>query len=69
MDELLRSFKGRKVELFCGMNSLFSGVLESVSDAYLTIKDSDDRMVHILKDKVVAVRESFEHQSRPGFIG
>lgn len=69
MDELLGSLRGKKVELFCGASSMFSGVLEAIENGYVTIKDVEDRVVYVSKDKVIAVRESFEHQSRPGFIG
>jgi hypothetical protein len=68
MEEFLRSFEGKKVDIYCGAGSFFSGRLEDTAGAVICLTDSDDRKIHIAADKVIAVRESFEAQSRPGFI-
>lgn len=69
MDELFNSLRGKKIDLYCGASSMFSGILDATEAGYVTIKDAEDRLIYVSKDKVIAVRESFENQSRPGFIG
>lgn len=69
MDELLSSLRGKKIDVYCGANSMFSGILDAIEPGYVTIKDAEDRLIYVARDKVIAVRERFENQSRPGFIG
>jgi len=69
MEEFLRSFEGKKVDIYCGASSFFSGRLEETGGPVISLTDSDDRKIHIAAEKVIAIRESFEAHSKPGFIG
>lgn len=68
MEEFLRSLEGKKVDIYCGAGTFFSGRLEDTGGAVLSLTDSDNRKIHIAAEKVIAVRESFDAQSKPGFI-
>ena len=69
MEEKLRSFKGRKLDVNCGTGAVFRGTVEEVEEGVLKIKDEMDGISHIAIRKILAVTECSENASRPGFIG
>ena len=69
MEEKLKEFKGRMVDVNCGTGAVFRGVVESVEAGVLTIKDEMDVISHISVSKILALTECSESSTRPGFIG
>ena len=69
MEEKLREFEGKRVDLNCGAGSMFRGVVKLVEEKTVTIIDEDDHNTTISVDKIIAVTECMEPLSRPGFIG
>ena len=69
MNEILKELINKKVDINCGADALFSGEVLDVKESLVVIKDKDDRRVNISISKIVAITESSEPLSRPGFIG
>ena len=68
MEEKLRSFKGRKLDVNCGTGAIYRGTVEDVEDGVLKIKDELDVISHISIGKIIALTECSESSTRPGFI-
>ena len=69
MEEKLREFEGKMVDINCGTGSMFRGVVKLVEEKTVTIIDENDLNTTISVKKIVAVTECVEPLSRPGFIG
>jgi hypothetical protein len=69
MEEKLKKFKGRKLDVNCGAGATFRGTVEDVEDGILMIKDEMDVISHIAIGKIIVLTECSENATRPGFIG
>jgi len=69
MTEILREMLGKKVDVNCGAGVLFSGEAIDLRDDVMVLRDADEKVVYIAVRKIVAVTESSEAHSRPGFVG
>ncbi len=69
MEQILIGVIGRKLDINCGPGAVFGGEVESVGNGVVKIKTTDDGIVQISIDKIIALMEANEHASRPGFIG
>ena len=69
MEEKLRTFKGKKLDVNCGAGATFRGTVEDVEDGILKIKDEMDVISHIAIRKIIVLTECSENATRPGFIG
>lgn len=69
MEEILRSLKGKTVDVACGTASTFSGEVVDTKDGVLVLRDAEDgKLFYIASDKITFVCESHSPSSRPGFI-
>ena len=68
MEEKLKGFAGKRVDINCGAGAIFRGKVDSVQDGLVTIVDEDDKMTSISIEKIIATTECHEPVSRPGFI-
>jgi len=68
MEEKLKQLRGKRVDVNCGAAAVFRGVVEDVDDHILILKDENDLITNISLKKIIAVTESVEPLSRPGFI-
>lgn len=68
MEKLLTDLVGKKLDINCGPGAVFSGVLNRVSEGVITLATEDDETVQIAIDKIIAIVETNDHPSRPGFI-
>lgn len=69
MEELLRKFVGKKIDVSCGSSAVFRGSVEEVNAGVLYLLDEDDRKVFLAVDKIASVCECSDSGGRPGFIG
>lgn len=68
MEDKLQDLKGKRIDVNCGSGANFRGVVESVGDGIVTIKDEDDQVTNISIKKIIAVTECVDPITRPGFI-
>lgn len=68
MENLLRKFVGKQVDISFGTNSIVRGDVSEVRDGILLMEDEDQRTVFISIDKITVVWEIKETHSRPGFV-
>jgi hypothetical protein len=68
MDEKLKQFEGKKIDINCGSGAIYRGVVQKVDDGLLEVKDESDATVFISVKRVIAVTECLEPTLRPGFI-
>ena len=68
MEELLKSFVGKQVDISFGANSIVRGDVSEVRDGVLFMEDEDQRAVFISIDKINVVWQIKETHSRPGFV-
>ena len=69
MEELLRQFAGKKIDVTCGSGVALRGEVRDVSGGVLHIRDEDGKAAYIAIEKIAAVYECSDSASRPGFIG
>jgi hypothetical protein len=68
MEEKLKGYEGKRVDINCGAGAIFRGKVSSVESGLVTIIDEDDRVTSIAIEKMIAVTECHEPITRPGFI-
>jgi hypothetical protein len=68
MDEKLREFDGKRIDINCGAGAVFRGVVKEVGEKIVVIQDENDRSILIAIKKIIAVTECHEPITRPGFI-
>lgn len=69
MEETLKNFIGKKINVLCGPAVSFRGDALELVNGVLTLMSEEDDRWYIAVDKVAAVCEVTESHSRPGFIG
>ena len=65
---MLEALKGKRIDVNCGAGANFRGVVDSVDDDVVTIKDEDSQVTNISIKKIIAVTECVDPITRPGFI-
>lgn len=68
MEEFLKQWTGRKIDVTCAANTGFRGEVIDVKSGILSLRDEYEKIAHIAIDKITAVCELADSQSRPGFI-
>lgn len=68
MEELLKEFKGKKIDVNCGSNVAYRGEVAGVEGGVLRLANEDGEIVYIAVGNIAAVAECKDHISRPGFI-
>jgi len=68
MEELLKKFVGKEIDIAFGVNSVIRGEVTDVRDGLVFLRDEEQRSVYITLDKVSVVWEVKESHSRPGFV-
>ena len=68
MEELLRSFTGREIDIAFNTNYVVRGTVNDVRDGIVFLEDEDKRSVYIAIDKISVVWEVKAMHSRPGFV-
>ena len=68
MEEKLRSLEGTRVDINCGAGAIFRGRVKEVQEKMVTIVDEDEHNTSIAIKKIIAVTESADAATRPGFI-
>ena len=68
MEEKLKGFEGKRVDINCGTAAIFRGTVKEVGGGLVTILDEDKLMISIAVDKIIAVTECVDPVTRPGFI-
>ncbi len=68
MEEFLKQFMGKKIDISCGTSSVVRGDVIEVKDGMLHLRDEHDRVAYVATEKVAIVWEVKEHQTRPGFV-
>lgn len=69
MEEKLREFEGRKIDVNCGSGASYRGLVLSGNDGILSLRDESDTTIFISIDRIIAITECLEPAIRPGFIG
>ncbi|MGQ0542557.1 MAG: MM0924 family protein [Blastocatellia bacterium] len=69
MEELLRQFMGKMLDVNCGTGAMFRGEVRDVRDGVLYILDEEEKLWYVTIGSIVGFTETNEHSSRPGFIG
>lgn len=69
MEELLKQFVGKKIDVSCGATAVFRGLVKDVKGGVLFLVDEDDRAVFLAVEKIASVWECKDNSGRPGFIG
>jgi len=68
MEELLKQYVGRKIDVTCGTNAVYRGDVISIEGGILKLKDDEGKVVNIAADKITVVCECSDSSTRPGFI-
>lgn len=68
MEELLKKFVGKQVDLAFGTSSIVRGDVSDVRDGIVFLVDEEKRSVFVAVDKISVVWEVREIHSRPGFV-
>ncbi|HEY6122377.1 MAG TPA: MM0924 family protein [Pyrinomonadaceae bacterium] len=68
MEELLRKFVGKQIDIAFGVNSVVRGEVKDVSNGIVLLEDEEQRTVYISLEKIAVVWEVKEAHSRPGFV-
>jgi hypothetical protein len=69
MEEILRSFAGKNIDVSTGTSVAFRGEVVEVSSGVLYLRPEDEKhIIHIAVDRVVSFHETADHHSRPGFV-
>lgn len=68
MEEKLEELKGKRIDVNCGTGAIFRGVVESVDEDLVAIKDEDGLVTNIAVKKIIAITECVDPITRPGFI-
>ncbi|MGE3467763.1 MAG: MM0924 family protein [Pyrinomonadaceae bacterium] len=68
MEELLKSLRGKKIDVTCGTNATFSGDVVDVKSGVLYLRDEENEVAYVAIDKIAVIYEVKDHHSRPGFI-
>ena len=68
MEELLKGFVGKRIDVAVGTASVVRGDVKDVRDGILFLEDEVKRSVYISVEKINAVWEVKEHPGRPGFV-
>ncbi len=69
MEDILKEFVGKKVDVNCGTGAMYRGLIEKIDDGVVTIKDESEDIVYISVKRIIAFTECHEPAIRPGFIG
>ncbi len=68
MQELIDQLRGKKIDVSCGTGSVFRGEVTDVKNGVLFLLNEEAKLVYIAIDRIAAVYECGDTQSRPGFI-
>lgn len=67
MEEILKKFEGVRIDVNCANGVWFRGENAGVDDGVLRLRD-DDKVVYISIKRIIAVSETGESNTRPGFV-
>lgn len=68
MEEVLKGFVGKKIDLSCGSNVVCRGEVAAVEGGVLRMINEEGDDVYVAAEKVVTFVECKDFGSRPGFI-
>ena len=68
MEELLKSLRGKKIDVTCGTNASFRGDVIDVKSGVLYLRDEDEKVAYVAIDKIAVIYEIKDPIVRPGFI-
>lgn len=68
MEEFLKTFVGKRIDVAFGTTSMVRGDVTGVRDGILYLEDEEKRLVFVSVEKVNAVWEVKDHPGRPGFV-
>ena len=68
MEELVKSFLGKKIDVSCGTSSVIRGEVIEITNGVLLLRDEDEKAAYISIDKISSIYECSDSASRPGFI-
>lgn len=68
MEELVKRFVGKKIDVSCGSNAFLRGEVVEVTNGVVHLKDEDDKAAYVSIDKISMIYECSDSASRPGFI-
>ncbi|MDQ2746079.1 MAG: hypothetical protein M3T96_02335 [Acidobacteriota bacterium] len=69
MEEFLKQFNGKQIDISCGTNSTVRGDVIEVKDGILYLRDENERTAYVAVEKIAIVWEVKDQQTRPGFLG
>ncbi len=68
MEETIKSFVGKSVDINCGGTAVFSGEVAEVNSQTVKLSMEDGAEVYIALDKISAVSNGHSEHHRPGFV-
>ena len=68
MEELIRGFTGKKIDVTCGSGAILRGEVVDVRNGVLYLRDEDEKSAYVAIDKIATIFECSDSVSRPGFI-
>lgn len=68
MNELLSSFIGKRLDIYCGGMSSVRGKALKIDGGVLHLVDDDDHMFYVAVERIIVFSESRESEQRVGFI-
>ena len=66
--DILKNLAGIRCDVYCTNSIVFRGSIETVENGVIRLSDEDGRVFSINVSKVVAVSETAEGSTRPGFL-
>lgn len=68
MKDLLTTFIGKKIDIYCGGASSLRGEVLSVEADVVHLRDDDGKSCYVAINKVIVVWESRDDDHRAGFV-
>jgi hypothetical protein len=68
MEEFLKQFVGRQVDISFGTSGMIRGSVIEVSNGIVYLEDEHKRKAYVMSDKINAVWETDDVMMRPGFV-
>lgn len=68
MENFLKNFVNRKIDIAFGSNATVRGEVTEIKDGILYLRDEEKRIAYVAIEKIAVVWEADESISRPGFV-
>lgn len=68
MEELLKSLKGKLIDVSCGTSAVVRGEVIEIRDGLLVLNDENERTTYVLVARIAFVWEVIHEEPKAGFV-